>query len=926
MAELRDKIEKIRFNICNTEKRYFIPETTLFDVVTESAVKQSLRSLQIPLHEINDVTTVIVQGARKCFAILLLIGRGEAITSFIKHDSLQRQSFPDYLLPYTTEQLQQRFEEKDDTVVVSSFLEKQWEFAIPIMQRLTVFRKLDASAILPFLREELAGRGSMGTAWKVELHPQCHHLPLEHHIVIRKEIELRERDSMSSFQKELENLALLGNLKHDNIVQLYCAYMYRERYNLIFALADGGSLADLLDGKNMEGPKDSQLLLALAELASAIDALHNFTSETLNLKLSGCHHDLAPRNILVHKDTFLLADFGLSSLRNAEEDSLTLFKDVRGSYLAPECQILQDGHFITSKISRASDIWSFGCILSEVLTYMKYGPDGVNQFRSERVTDVTSDVTWSKFHRGPGRSNPAIEPWLDRIQSSGESYCVRMVSLIRKMLSMDSKERPRSAEVLMVLRGIWIVSFGNSIQLALDSIHEARPTIDGILNQMRFRGWLLAFHQLLDDGDHKEMGSPEFDFSKTVHALKEIHHILKDGVEVNASIRHQQQSLLRYQHAKLIAALPSSYRRIAKEHLETLLLRDDDVEQLGDVSTAMKTEGDEDIGVLVAVKRLMVLANNNRLIGRNDLFINPGDVAFQENVDIHDLALLGPASEPVLVEWLKYKGPWADEDTGRELRQRLTSVIELLHAESTAKIPGSLHCRGMFHNPSEQAFGIVYELPLPREKLFTLHQLLSAPKSPYRPLLECRFQLAFDICQCIFTFHKVGWLHRNLHSMNILFFPSDGAEKAQWAKKPRIVGFAGSRESALNSFTHGPEDNGQLRKYQHPTYLTRQKRYREVFDYYSIGMLLLEIGLWSTLAEITRSNRFQGLTDDEFRREIVTSRVPHLGVTMGTRYMEATRICLDNGFVGNESDLGSEKEALCAAFKNQVIDQILIMK
>jgi serine/threonine protein kinase len=310
--------------------------------------------------------------------------------------------------------------------------------------------------------------------------------------VIRKEIEFRERDAMGGFQKELENLALLGNLKHDNIIQLYCAYIYRKRYNLIFSLADGGSLKDLLNGKNTKGPKDSQLLLALAELASAIDALHNFTSEALDLKLSGCHHDLAPRNILIHKDTFLLADFGLSSLRNADEDSLTLFKDVSGSYLAPKCQVLQDGHFITSKISRASNIWSFGCILSEVLTYMKCGPDGVDQFRKQRITNVTSDVTWFKFHRGPKRPNPAIEPWLDKLQASGELYYVRMISLIRKMLSMDSKERPHSAKVLMALRGIWIVTFGHSIQLALDSICKARSTVDYILNQMRFRGCVTA--------------------------------------------------------------------------------------------------------------------------------------------------------------------------------------------------------------------------------------------------------------------------------------------------------------------------------------------------------------------------------------------------------------------------------------------------
>lgn len=105
--------------------------------------------------------------------------------------------------------------------------------------------------------------------------------------MIRKQIECGKDGDVAVFQKELENLSLLTHLNHPNIVQLYCSYMYRDRYNLMFAFADGGSLADLLDGKeDTKGPEGSQLWLALAELASAIDAMHNFTSEVLDLSLS----------------------------------------------------------------------------------------------------------------------------------------------------------------------------------------------------------------------------------------------------------------------------------------------------------------------------------------------------------------------------------------------------------------------------------------------------------------------------------------------------------------------------------------------------------------------------------------------------------------------------------------------------------------
>jgi serine/threonine protein kinase len=248
-------------------------------------------------------------------------------------------------------------------------------------------------------------------------------------------------------------------------------------------VADGGFLADLLDGKReTRAPEGSQLLLALAGLASAIDAMHNFTSEGLDLSLSGCHHDLAPRNILIHGETFLLADFGLSSFRNTEEDSLTTFREVRGSYVAPECQKFRDGRVQTEKVGRASDIWSFGCILSEVLTYMLMGPDGVAQFRDKRKFEVTPEIEWVRFHRGPETPNPEVAFWLNDLQANGEPYQVRMVGLIRKMLSINPDKRPRSAQVLTVLRGISILSIASSVTLG-----NTRPNIDYMLGKLRLQ-------------------------------------------------------------------------------------------------------------------------------------------------------------------------------------------------------------------------------------------------------------------------------------------------------------------------------------------------------------------------------------------------------------------------------------------------------
>ncbi|KAM6513261.1 hypothetical protein FALCPG4_015708 [Fusarium falciforme] len=918
--KLQESILKVRQR--NFEGRRFVPEAALFKVFSESIVELSLRSVGVPVHEIRALTDGILRGARKCFAILVLIGCGKAISGFFRRDSLQ-QSCPDDRLPYASEVLQQIFEAEASSLIVEQFLERQWEFTIPILYQHLIFRDLDEEVILPFLREEFVGRGSMGIARKVKLHPQCHRLLLKSHEVIRKEIECGPNDDPEVFKRELENLSLLAHLSHPNIVQLYCSYIHRRKHNFIFAFAEGGSLADFLNGHNkgLDGP---QLLLAIADLASAIDALHNFTSEAFNLSLSGCHHDLAPRNILIHGETFLLADFGLSTFRNAGEDSLTTFREVRGSYVAPECQTLHDGRVKSEKISRASDIWSFGCILSEVLTYVVLGPDGVAQFRSQRKVQVTPEIEWFRFHRGPGAPSPEVLFWLSNLRQDGEPFRVRLVNLILEMLSMDPSKRPRSAQVLTVLRGISILSLASRINPSLDSLRITRPSIDRVLDKMRFESWLFAFNQSLDNSNGVELEIPGFDFPKIVETLKEMHRILEAREE--SGVEHQKQSLLRYEHARLVEALPQHYRSVAKERLVRYVLEKNDVEQLDSLSKAMIEAGNEDIGVLLAVKHLTALAETGRLIEQEELVLDHKQITLGEDIDIHSSALLAPTSERVLVEWLRYKESWADEVIGMELRRRITSVIGLLHAESTAQIPGSLHCKGIFHDPNQRAFGVVYSLPLLGTRPVTLHRLLSAPRGRYRPVLEYRFRLAFDICQCIYTFHKVGWLHRSLHSMNVLFFPLQEAEDVEYAKEPRIIGFAGSRENRLDSFTYGPNDDIRLRNYQHPEYLTRQARYREEFDYYSVGILLLEIGFWSTLSKITQSSRFQDKSPEQFRSELIAARVPELGVAMGSRYMEATRACLKGGFAGTTKDPRDGRDAWYTPFKRMVMDRIPLIE
>lgn len=113
-------------------------------------------------------------------------------------------------------------------------------------------------------------------------------------------------------------------------------------YTIYCSCFAGESLEDLLkcdrdDALRHHFSSDHALFQQLYSLTSAIGSLHNYEDSTDQLRLKGCHFDLAPRNVLLWNKRLLLADFGLLPLRNEDSDSCTPFKGGSGHYAAPEC-------------------------------------------------------------------------------------------------------------------------------------------------------------------------------------------------------------------------------------------------------------------------------------------------------------------------------------------------------------------------------------------------------------------------------------------------------------------------------------------------------------------------------------------------------------------------------------------------------------
>lgn len=531
---------------------------------------------------------------------------------------------------------------------------------------------------------------------------------------MRKEFHPHTEDS-TDYQVELRNLSILNHLGHPNIVNLLSAYTFKGSHNLIFPRARGGDLAAFLRRERPpEFKSDETLVIALARLASAVEDVHNFSANALDLSLIGCHHDLKPRNILVDGANFILADFGLSRLRSISEASDTIFKRGQGDYLAPECEDIE-GDFEKHSIRRSSDIWSFGCIIAEVLTHMIQGTEGIAEFRRRRKYKLGNFIYYH-FHHGPDQQSPGVGQWLANLAISGTRMQLQLLSLIRAMLSLDPDRRPNAIEVSIWLRWIALGSLAQSISEGYENLANRGSSIEALIEQARFKSWIRACGLTLAD-THHGLSSPatELNFESAVGALHRMQEVLDQILILDQEVNDLLFLPLRHLNNRMRDLSPPNVQREMQSFLEHNLMETQNTDILTKTQYAFKDRflGDR-IAMLAHIKLMTVLVN-----GRSDLYtnlkINSERLhSFEQPADF-DVAKMedekGEIRRQVLVEWMRYDSPLVDEKKGRERLIRVEALAELLSSVDKPADFRVLQCGGFFHDEKNLRYGLVFHFP-----------------------------------------------------------------------------------------------------------------------------------------------------------------------------------------------------------------------
>ena len=150
--------------------------------------------------------------------------------------------------------------------------------------------------------------------------------------------------------------AIVSQLAHSNIVQVIDRGRQDDLLYIVMEYVEGDSLDKLIQAGKLSV---AQVINYATQVCDGIDYAHN---------AGVVHRDLKPANILVDRrtDRVKIADFGIAALETTDGALATLTADhgVIGtmSYMSPEQRV--DSHKVTS----ATDIFSFGVILYEMLT------------------------------------------------------------------------------------------------------------------------------------------------------------------------------------------------------------------------------------------------------------------------------------------------------------------------------------------------------------------------------------------------------------------------------------------------------------------------------------------------------------------------------------------------------------------------------
>lgn len=717
----------------------------------------------------------------------------------------------------------------------------------------------------------------------------------------------------------------MWSLKHENIVELLVAYSQDDMPNLLFAPANS-DLHEflLLKDRPKEFEENTVIFKALHGLSSGLKYLHNYRcgphDEPSPLhegdhSFYGYHHDIKPRNVLVRGNDFILADFGTSRLKNEGEVSKTDWKHGTYDYGAPECR--DPTSWVSRKVGRALDIWSLSCIFMETMVYIQSGVDGVTEFKSQRLFYDTYGETCC-FHRNL-RLSDVVRKKLNYIKSNTDSKATSEVCLLNdEMFGTDPKDRPNASYVEEAMARVAIKALLECLFCIVKSYRDQSDTnvfrTRLALEFDRLRAWADVLG-LMPIQEH-----PRPLEQRALRSIRVVFKALEETIEKlnNACLFESTQHKYDWVSKTLYQFNDSTWndltaaeRSSVDSTFSILSTAGKDPQSLQRIEKATRGKDSqyEDVRAVAVMKYMSILLDrqcypSGRGVKLESSLIEKdredNDYETRPQTYWYSYGYRDFEKRKVLVEWRgygvrspEYAHPKEFERAVEKIFHRVQELVAMLKYGPKPAHFRVLDCLGVFHDSTQKQFGIVYEFPQQRSECVRLQRLLRR-RVPHlkRPPLRQKIDIAKALVACVQSFHIAGWVHKKISSHNILFFSASQQDCQELDfDKPFVVGFDHSRQDKGHDYTEGPDVEDSQREYVHPKYLSGACGFEKQFDYYSLGLILLEVGLWKPLSTIRDQHPASGPW--ELMEKYIDSCKNRLADKMGSTYGDVTRTCLE---------------------------------
>lgn len=257
------------------------------------------------------------------------------------------------------------------------------------------------------------------------------------HLMAVKEIRLQDPKMIPTIVAQIrDEMGVLQVLDHPNIVQYYGIEPHRDKVYIFMEYCSGGSLAGLLEHGRIED--ETVVQVYALQMLEGLAYLH---------EANVVHRDIKPENILLdHNGVIKFVDFGAAKvIAKQGKTILAEGPDGRGGrqrsvqgtpmYMSPEViKGAPSGKHSHARLG-AADIWSLGCVISEMSTGSRPWANLDNDFAvmyniangntpnlptRDQLSEAGLDFLKRCFDRDPGKRASATEllqhEWIQSIK------------------------------------------------------------------------------------------------------------------------------------------------------------------------------------------------------------------------------------------------------------------------------------------------------------------------------------------------------------------------------------------------------------------------------------------------------------------------------------------------------------------------------